>query len=794
MRTKLTDKQSIAGVIADLTLEEKLNLVGEYKACHTLEIPDMNIPALGLYDGATGINGTQVILDYITAPDFVPSPENAARFAYVSPEVESLNQADLGEAREKYSRDTDFLGLIDHIEKSRPDGKQHISFPSGINIGASFSTETARKAGEAAGRELRYSKVDLCMGPNVDVARDPLGGRNYEMYGEDPRLVSEMSVGFIEGMQSIGVGACAKHFIANNQETRRNTTNNHISERALREIYSRGFMDAVQRAGVKCIMSAYNAVNGEYSSYNHELLTEWLRDEWGFQGVVVSDWGAVTEEKERSLNAGLDLILCGPNDMSGCKKALEDGRLTMEELDLHVERILNVIVELGEKQAEVPVEYNQKELLDTACQTIVDGSILLKNDGNVLPLEPERKIAFYGKRSKELIECGSGSTMVVTGLHSNVYDEYKKAAGDSQVLFETMDGADVLVYTAAAPAGENVDRDIMDIEQEDRERMPRVLKEAKAKGIKTVVLLNIAGPVDMRRWINDADAILTIFIPGCMGGVAAAALLSGKAVPSGKLPVTFPLRYQDAPAYPNFPGEFNDSYYGEGIFVGYRSYEKRDIPVQFPFGFGLSYTTFESEAKQAEIVFDTEETDQIEITVSVKNTGACKGSEVIQVYAAEERPHLLRPVKELVGFTKVCLLPGEEKEISVIISKDSLKCYDPKQHAWVLPIGKYHLYIGNSSADIFAEAAMTVKGKNPYPLSGESTIEEVLQNPSAVALINEFTGGMFDTINQEQLNFMLYYRLSDILKMGMISAIPDAVKVDEILDGFFEKLGELQGE
>lgn len=791
MRTKLTDTQSIAGVLADLTVEEKLNLVGEYKACHTLEIPDMDIPALGLYDGATGINGTQVILDYITSPDFTPSPENAPRFSHVTPETGALNQADLKKAREEHQGDVDFLGLADHVEKSRPDGKQHISFPSGVNIGAAFSREIARKAGEAVGRELRHSGVDLCMGPNVDVARDPLGGRNYEMYGEDPYLVSEMSVGFIEGMQSTGVGACAKHFIANNQETRRNTVNSHISERTLREIYSRGFMSAVQRADVKAIMSAYNAVNGEYSSYNQELLTGWLRDDWGFQGVVVSDWGAVTEKKEESLKAGMDIILCGPSDMSGCRQALEDGRLTMEELDLHVGRILKTIVELRDKKAEVPEKYDQKELMDTALKVVADGSVLLKNQDHTLPLRQDQKAAFYGKRSKEMIECGIGSTMVVTSLHSNVYDEYKKEAGENQVQFETMEGADVLIYTVSAPAGENADREIMDIEREDRERLPKILKEAKSRGMKTVVLLNISGPVDMRSWIEDADAVLSVFIPGCMGGAAAAALLSGREVPAGKLPVTFPLRYQDSPCYPNFPGEYNDSYYGEGIFVGYRSYEKREIPVQFPFGFGLSYTTFEAELKEKEFLFDTEGLSEIQIPVRVKNTGSRKGSEVIQIYVSEERPHLLRPKKELAGFTKVELLPGEERWISVAISVEALRCYDPKQHTWVLPVGKYHLYAGTSSADIFAEAVMTVKGKNPYALNEDSTIEEVLKNPEAVTLINEFTGGMFETISQEQLSFMLYMKLGDVLKMGMIASIPDAVKVDEILKGLFEKLSRL---
>jgi beta-glucosidase len=790
MRARLTNRDSIPQVIADLTLDEKLNLVGAYKACHTLEVPDMDIPAICLMDGVTGVNGVQAVLDYITAPDLKLSPEAAQKMAFGLQKFVDLNRADLAAAEKEHADDEFYLGLVRHVAQFRPKGKQYISFPSGVNIGATFNPEMAAKVGQAAGWELRDSGVDICLGPNVDIARDPLGGRNYEMYGEDPHLVSQMAASFIQGMQSTGVGACAKHFIANNQETNRNTKDTHLSERTLQEIYSRGFSAAVKQADVKAIMSAYNAINGTFTSYNKALLTDLLRDEWGFEGLVVSDWGAVSTQKEDSLAAGMDLILCGPNDMTGCKKAVEDGRLPLAVLDEHVARILKTIVALSEEQARIPARYDPDALMDCAYEAIVEGSVLLKNEGAVLPLGEDARVTFYGNRSRDMLEYGSGSTAVPTNLHSNVYEEYGKLRGSA--LFETMDGADTLVYTVTAPAGENVDRSLMDIEETDRDRLPQVLRDARQKGLKTVVLLNIAGPVDMRRWIDYADSILCIFIPGCMGGKAAASLLAGIATPSGKLPVTFPARYEDTPSYPNFPGEHNDVYYGEGIFVGYRSYEKRDVPAQVPFGYGLSYTQFEAFLESESFAFDSENRDTIDIPVKVKNTGDWDGSEVIQVYSAEMKPHILRPVKELVSFTKVFLKAGEEKTIRLQVKKESLLCFDAKQKKFVLPVGEYRLFAGTSSADIFAEARMMVSGVNPYALSGESTIGEILQNPAAVQLVNQCTGGMFEMIKEEEINFMINRKLSEILAIGMVSAIPDAVKLNSILQGLYDRLGKIE--
>lgn len=791
MRARLTNIDSIKKVLADMTLEEKLNMVGAYKACHTLEIPDMNIPAIRLMDGATGINGVQLVLDYLTAPDMESKQSELQKLNRAYRDLMKLNEINLDKAREEYKGDKAFLGLIDHISKVRPRGKNYISFPSGINIGASFNEETADRIGEAIGWEMRDSNVDICLGPNVDIARDPLGGRNYEMYGEDPHLVSQIAASFIRGMQRTGVGACAKHFIANNQETNRNTTDTHVSERTLREIYSKGFMSAVRKAKVKAVMSAYNSVNGKFSSYNKTLLTDWLRDEWGFEGVIVSDWGAVSTKKEESLAAGMNIILCGPNDMSECQKAVEEGKLTLEVLDERVSRILKLIVELREEQENTPAQYDQEELLKTAYDTIVDGSVLLKNKNNVLPLNEEAKVTFYGKRSKDMVEYGTGSTAVITNLHSNVYDECKERYQKNGILFETMEDADTLIYTVAAPAGENADRDVMDIEETDRILLPKVLKEAKEKGLKTVVLLNISGPVDMRKWIDYADAVLCIFIPGCMGGKAAADILFGKAFPAGKLPVTFPVRYEDTPSYPNFPGEHSDVYYGEGIFIGYRSYEKRDISVQFPFGYGLSYTDFTVSVEQNIFDFDLENQEFIEIPIRVKNVGNRKGSEVIQLYVGEKKPRILRPVKELMSFCKVYLKPGEEKTIALKLEKESLRCFDSKMQKWVIPVGDYNLFIGTSAADICAMATMKVAGINEYALGPESTIGDIIKSPEAISLINQYTGGFFDMVSDEDIKFMINQKLSDILSVAMIQMIPDTVKLNEILHELYEKLGNI---
>jgi beta-glucosidase len=611
------------------------------------------------------------------------------------------------------------------------------------------------------------------------------------MYGEDPELVAQTSASFIRGMQSAGVAACAKHFIANNQETNRKTTDAHLSKRTLMEIYSRGFEAAIHQGDVKTVMSAYNAINGEFTSYSRELLTDLLRNELGFKGAVVSDWGAASENKEDALAAGLDLIQSGPNDMTECKQAIIDGRLAESVLDERVGHILKLILDIRDFRNGDIAHYNSDELLKIACNTVIAGSVLLKNENNTLPIAKEAKVAFFGQRSKNMLECGSGSTAVATALHSNVYEEFQKLHGPTE--FETMDNIDTLIYTVTAPAGENVDREGMVIEADDLHRLPDTLCAAKQSGIKTIVLLNISGPVEMNSWLPWADAGLSIFVPGCMGGVAAAELLTGLAAPGGKLPVTFPVRYQDTPSYPNFPGEHNDVYYGEGIFVGYRSYDKREIPVQFPFGFGLSYTAFDIalDGNEDEFFFNLKDQNSIEIPVRVKNIGKRSGSEVVQIYVSEKIPRVLRPVKELAGYAKVNLNPGDEQVVNVKINKNSLRYYDARMDKWINPIGEHSLLVGTSSEDIIVEARLNVIGDNPYPLSGESTIIEIMKNPAAMTIVNQFTGNMFDKIPKDTLDFMLYRKLNDILSVGMVQVIPDTVKLAAVLNTLYDQLAKI---
>ena len=782
MATKLTCRADIPAVLAELTAEEKLRLLGAVSSVTTAAMPAHGIPAIHPVDGATGVNFSQLFIDYA---DRTPAAGGMGMFSGMA-KMDTLATAPLAEAEAAVAGDDYLAGFLPDVRRARPRDKQFISFPSGVNIGAAWDPEMARRIGEAVGWELRDSGVDVCLGPNVDLQRDPLGGRNYEMYGEDPVLVGRTGAAFIRGMQSTGVAACAKHYMANNQETRRNTVNEHISPRALRELYAYGFRAAVQEGGVKTVMAAYNAINGHFSSSNRWLLTEQLREEWGFEGAVVSDWGGATETQVASLNAGLDLMLPAIKDLDQCRQGLADGTLTMETVDAHVTRVLELVCDVVAAQAAVPAQYDEAALLETARATVAAGAVLLKNEGDVLPLTGE--VSFWGARSRELITCGTGSTAVVTARRADVLSETARLLGGKQVHFEAYTGT--VVYTAGAAAGEGADRAAMRLDPADEAALPAVLREAKTRGLRTVVLLNISGPVDMRPWLADADAVLCVFIPGCEGGVAAAELLTGRREPGGRLPITLPLRYEDTPAYPNFPGEHDDSFYGEGIFIGYRSYEKRGIPVCFPFGHGLSYTSFTQKPLTGALRFDIPRDETLTVPVEVTNTGSRPGSQVIQLYAAERNPELLRPAQELRAFAKVTLQPGETRTVELTLRRADLACYDPRRGAWVTPVGAYVLRLGTSSADIFAELNLTVAGPNPFALGPDSTLGKLCRRPDAIAVLNRHLPGVIDPDNS--MMTMLSDRAIGPLLSGIVIRFqPDAVKAAALLENLYKELAAL---
>lgn len=469
------------------------------------------------------------------------------------------------------------------------------------------------------------------------------------MYGEDPELVAQTAAAFVRGMQSAGISACAKHFLANNQETNRNTTCSYLSKRAMMELYARGFAAAIEEGHVRCIMSAYNAVNGEFTSYSKKLLTDLLRGELHFDGAIVSDWGAAGQDKAGTLAAGMDLIQPGPNDMAACKQAVIEGILPEETLDDRVAHILQLIVEIKENQRRIEAEYDADAILKTACETIENGAVLLKNENDTLPLAEDARTVFWGARSCDTLECGSGSTAVETDLHSNVLEEYRKLRGTA--YFEEWADADTLVYTAAAPASENVDRECMAVEEQDRNRMTGVLKQAKEKGLKTVVLLNISGPVELGDWLPYADAILCIFIPGCMGGVAAARLLTGQAEPGGRLPVTFPCAMKIPLLTRISPGRAMTLTTEKAFSLGIAVTQSASWPYNIPLG-TAGYTQFSVELCEKELHWNLKEQDTLYVPVKVKNIGSRAGSQVVQLYCHEEKPHMLRPVRELVGYAR----------------------------------------------------------------------------------------------------------------------------------------------
>jgi beta-glucosidase len=567
-----------------------------------------------------------------------------------------------------------------------------------------------------------------------------------------------------------------------------------VSKRTLRELYAKGFEKAVKEGGVKAVMSAYNAVNGKFSSYNKELLTDWLKDEWGFDGVVFSDSGAVTGHNDRAVAAGLDMVLHGATtecDNEDIVEAVKDGTLDLARLDDAVVRFLKLILWQRKAREENPYIYDQKKLLQCAYDTAVDGMVLLKNE-SVLPLDKSKKVVLFGSRAKSTMECGGGSTYVTTPLHGNLFDEFAKVGVD----VAGKEDADIAIYAAGAEGGENADRPGMKLDKEDEGRIADVLKREKEQGRKTVVVLNVAGPVEMSDWIANADAVLVNFIPGCMGAKATTDVLLGEENPGGKLPVTFPIRLEDSPAAPYPIGEHDDVYYGEGIFVGYRWYDYKGLPVQYPFGFGLSYTDFEICAEDAPGSWNIKEEEKFQVRVKVKNVGKRFGSEVVQLYMRPKTARIPMPERELKAFSKVFLEPSEENTVTLTVKKEDLEVCDPER-GMLIPIGEYEVELGTSSRDMFHCFTLEVEGENPYVFDEHSTLGEILANEEAMAVLGRYIPGMAEGIasmTPDMLKFMESEKIGPLLSRQMIRAISDTNELKAILDRLFAELAQVGNE
>ncbi len=625
-------------------------------------------------------------------------------------------------------------------------------FPTASCLASTWDVDLLRRMGEALGEECIALNVDVLLGPGANMKRSPLGGRNFEYFSEDPYLAGEMAASLIQGVQSKGVGTSLKHFAANNQEFQRFSIDTRVDERALREIYLPAFEKAVKQARPWTVMCAYNKLNGTYCSENYELLTDILKKEWGFEGLVVSDWGAV-HDRVASLKGGLDLEMPGPQDrrVKAVVEAVRSGELEESVLDESVRRILSTVFQAKEtpKGGDFDVEAHH----ELARKIASEGIVLLKNNG-LLPLKGQQHIAVIGRSAERAHFQGGGSSHINPTKVAIPFRELQARAGNAELTYaegypaddtfrqDLIDqavglarSADVALLYIALPGfkeSEGYDRPDLDL----TEQQIALIKGVARVQPNTVVVLNNGAPVAMSVWLDDVSAVLEGWMMGQAGGAALADVLFGKVNPSGKLSETFPYKLSDTPAYINWPGGNGEVRYGEGLFIGYRYYDVREMAVLFPFGHGLSYTSFAySNMKTSKRSF--KDLDGLTVTVDITNTGEVAGKEVVQLYIHDQKSDLMRPVKELKGFSKVELQPGETKTVTFSLDFRAFAYYHPAHKQWITEDGEFDILIGASATDIRCRATVTLQSTLDLPclLDRESTIREWMEDPRGKAVL-----------------------------------------------------------
>jgi beta-glucosidase len=628
-------------------------------------------------------------------------------------------------------------------------------FPTASCLASTWDVDLLHKMGEALAEECIALNVDVLLGPGANMKRSPLGGRNFEYFSEDPYLAGELAASFINGVQSRGVGTSLKHYAANNQEFQRFSISAEVDERTLREIYLPAFEKAVKQAKPWTVMCAYNKLNGDYCSENHYLLTDILKNEWGFEGLVVSDWGAV-HDRVASLMGGLDLEMPGPQDrcVKAVVEAVRSGKLDEALLDESVHRILSVVFKAKEtpKNGTFDVDTHHK----LAHQIATEGMVLLKNNG-ILPLKGQQHIAAIGRAAENAHFQGGGSSHINPTKVAVPFKELKARAGDVELTYaegyptdnsfcqELIDqavdlaqSADVAVLYIALPAfkeSEGYDRPDLDL----TEQQVALIKAVAKVQPNTVVVLNNGAPIAMGAWIEDVAAVLEAFMMGQAGGAAIADVLFGRVNPCGKLAETFPLKLSDTPAHINWPGGAGEVRYGENLFIGYRYYDTKEVPVLFPFGYGLSYTKFEY-ASPGVSANTFKDVDGLAVTVNVTNTGNFAGKEIVQVYVHDHKSGLVRPPKELKGFAKVELQPGETRSVSIQLDLRAFAYYHPEYKQWITEDGDFDILIAASAADIRHTLKVTLESTSRLQciLDKESTIREWMADPRGKAVFGPF--------------------------------------------------------
>lgn len=624
-------------------------------------------------------------------------------------------------------------------------------FPTASCLASTWDVDLIRTMGEALAEECIALNVDVLLGPGANMKRSPLCGRNFEYFSEDPYLAGELAASFINGVQSKGVGTSLKHYAANNQEFQRFSISAEVDMRTLHEIYLVAFEKAVKQAQPWTVMCAYNKVNGTFASQHDYLLNKVLKDDWGFKGLVVSDWGAV-RDRVAALKCGLDWEMPGPQDrrVKDVLEAVKSGELDEAILDESVRRILRIVFMASEtpKGGEFDIEVHHK----LAHLIAAEGMILLKNDG-ILPLKDQQHIAVIGRSAQHAHFQGGGSSHINPTKVAVPFTELQSHAGDAELSYaegypndpsfrqDLIDeavtiaqSADVAILYIALPTfkeSEGYDRSDLEL----TEQQIALIKAVSAVQPKTVVALNNGAPIVMGTWINDVAAVLEGWMMGQAGGGAIADILYGKISPSGKLAETFPIKLEDTPAYLNFPGGAGTVQYGEGLFIGYRYYDTKNVPVQFPFGYGLSYTTFDYSNPQVS-ASTFKDSDGVTVSVDISNTGNIVAKEIVQIYVHDCEAGLIRPDKELKGFSKVELQPGETKTVSIELDFRAFAYYHPEYKQWITEDGDFDILIAASSSDIRHRLTVRLESTSVLPciLDKESTIREWLTDPRGKAL------------------------------------------------------------
>ncbi len=605
-----------------------------------------------------------------------------------------------------------------------------------------------RRMGEALGDECRAMDVAVLLGPGINLKRSPLGGRNFEYFAEDPLLAGVLATAWVRGLQSKDVGASLKHFAVNSQETDRMRVSADVDERTLREMYLRAFQRVVTQARPWTVMCAYNKINGVYASQHRWLLTEVLRGEWGYEGVVVSDWGAVSD-RCAAVAAGLDLTMPGPDDTGDQEliAAVAEGRLDKALLTTAAGRVRALVARAAARQ---PGTYDAGAHHALAREIAGRAVVLLKNDGGLLPLRTGgQSIAVLGEFARTPRYQGGGSSQITptrlddaltaitaaTSAPARFAPGYTAdgAAPDEALLAEAVELAktsDVaLVFAGSVHETEGADRDGIDLPEGHRALIERVA----AANPRTVVVLSNGAVLRTKPWDDSVPALVEGWLLGQAGGSAIADVLFGLVNPSGRLAETIPLKLEDHPSYLDFPGENSHVRYGEGIHVGYRGFDARGQDVAYPFGFGLSYTTFgygEASAAATD--------DGIEVRVPVTNTGDRDGREVVQVYVSVPRSRVRRAPRELKAFASVAIAAGETADVVLTIARDDLAYWDTRLGRWVVEGGDYHCAVGASSRDLRTTTVVTVAPDDArVPLTPDSTVAEWLADPRGTELLGQ---------------------------------------------------------